>query len=185
MRVRPTSQQPPLSVFTIGHSTQPIEQFIALLLENDIACLADVRRYAGSRRHPQFVREALEVSVRSAGIEYVWLPELGGRRAPRKDSRNTGWRNEGFRGYADYMETEAFQLGITRLCALAQEEPTAFMCAERAWQQCHSGLIADYLKADGWQVVHVLVAELDPGNDLSAAITIQVEIGRASCRERV
>jgi uncharacterized protein (DUF488 family) len=178
LRVSPTSHPPTNSIFTIGHSTQPIEQFLALLRENAIACLADVRRFPGSRRHPQFAREALEVRLRDAGVEYVWLPELGGRRAPRKHSRNTGWRSDGFRGYADYMETEGFQLGITRLRALAQEKPTAFMCAERAWQQCHRGLIADCLKADGWEVVHIL----GPGRTQSHPFTEPARIvnGRLS-----
>jgi uncharacterized protein (DUF488 family) len=115
-----------------------------------------VRRYPSSRRHPQFVRETLCAALNASGIAYEWLPELGGRRAPRKDSPNTGWRNEGFRGYADYMETEAFQLGISRLAELARDRPTAYMCAEHAWQQCHRGLISDYLKAGGWNVVHIL-----------------------------
>src|SRR5262245_41200957 len=101
-------------IWTIGHSTLEIEAFIALLAENAIRVLVDIRRFPGSRRHPQFAREKLEVSLRAADIDYHWLPELGGRRAPRKDSRNTAWRNEGFRGYADYMETEGFQLGIAR-----------------------------------------------------------------------
>jgi uncharacterized protein (DUF488 family) len=118
--------------------------------------LVDVRRYPASRRHPQFTREALSAALHAAGIAYEWLPELGGRRAPRKDSPNTAWRNEGFRGYADYMESEAFQFGIARLTELARDRPTAYMCAEHAWQQCHRGLISDYLKADGWNVVHIL-----------------------------
>jgi uncharacterized protein (DUF488 family) len=143
-------------IWTIGHSTRGIAELIALLQENSIRALADIRRYPGSRRHPQFARETLESSLRAAGIDYHWLPELGGRRAPRKDSRNTAWRNEGFRGYADYMETEAFHLGISRLLELARAQPTAYLCAEQAWQQCHRGLVSDYLKAQGWEVVHIL-----------------------------
>jgi uncharacterized protein (DUF488 family) len=143
-------------IWTIGHSTLPIERFIALLQEHGIKCVADVRRYPASRRHPQFEREALQAQLVAHGIRYEWLPELGGRRAPRKDSRNTAWRNSGFRGYADYMETEPFQLGTSRLVALACTDATACMCAERAWQQCHRGLVSDYLKAAGWQVLHIL-----------------------------
>ena len=142
-------------VWTIGHSTYPVDAFLRLLHDSGIQLLADVRRYPGSRRHPQFAREALAASLQQAGIGYAWLPELGGRRAPRKDSRNTAWRNAGFRGYADYMETEAFQLGVGRLLELARDRLTAIMCAERAWQQCHRGLIADYLKAQGVEVVHI------------------------------
>lgn len=122
----------------------------------EVVCVVDVRRYPASRRHPQFAREALERALREAGLDYVWLPELGGRRTPRKDSPNAGWRNPGFRGYADYMQTEAFELGLARLVELAQAKTTAFMCAEQAWQQCHRGLIADRLKADGWEVLHIL-----------------------------
>jgi len=143
-------------VFTIGHSTLAVTDLIVLLQAHGIERLVDVRRYPASRRHPQFARDSLEASLRSAGIDYVWLPELGGRRAPRRDSRNTAWRNDGFRGYADYMETEPFQLGIQRLMELARVKPTVFMCAERAWQQCHRGLISDWLKANGWNVVHIL-----------------------------
>jgi uncharacterized protein (DUF488 family) len=147
---------PAPTVFTIGHSTLAADELIGLLSARRVQQLADVRRFAASRRHPQFAREALDASLRAAGVGYVWLPELGGRRAPRKDSRNTAWRNDGFRGYADYMETEAFQFGIQRLTELARDKPTAVMCAERAWQQCHRGLISDWLKASGWEVVHIL-----------------------------
>ena len=132
------------------------EDLIKLLRAHGIEQLVDVRRYPGSHRHPQFARDSLEASRRPAGIDYVWLPDLGGRRAPRRDSRNTAWRNEGFRGYADYMETEPFQLGIQRLMELAREKTTVYLCAERAWQQCHRGLISDWLKANGWNVVHIL-----------------------------
>jgi uncharacterized protein (DUF488 family) len=154
-----TSDQIPGSppvVFTIGHSTQTADALIALLRASGVTQIADVRRFPASRRHPQFAREALASALAAAGIAYEWLPELGGRRAPRPDSPNTGWRNPGFRGYADYMSTEPFQLGIARLMELARAEATALMCAEQAWQQCHRGLIADYLKAAGWEVVHIL-----------------------------
>jgi uncharacterized protein (DUF488 family) len=143
-------------VFTVGHSTQTVDDFVGLLNANAVELVVDVRRFPASRRHPHFAREALAASLAEAGIAYEWLPELGGRRAPRKDSPNTGWRNEGFRGYADYMDTQAFQLGITRLVDLARTKPTAYMCAEHAWQQCHRGLISDYLKVAGWGVVHIL-----------------------------
>lgn len=143
-------------VFTVGHSTQTEDDFVALLKGNNIELVADVRRFPVSRRHPQFARETLAASLASAGIAYAWLPELGGRRAARTDSPNTGWRNEGFRGYADYMDTAAFQLGIARLVDLAQTRRTACMCAEHTWQQCHRGLISDYLKVAGWEVVHIL-----------------------------
>jgi len=144
------------TVFTIGHSTQSVDAFIALLTGNGVTQVVDVRRFPASRRHPQFAREALADALGRAGIAYEWLPELGGRRAPRADSRNSGWRNDGFRGYADYMETPAFADAAERLMHLARRRPTAYMCAEHAWQQCHRGLISDYLKVAGWQVLHIL-----------------------------
>lgn len=144
------------SVFTIGHSTRSIEDFLALLREHAIEALVDVRRYPGSRRHPHFAQDALRAALETAGIAYFWLPELGGRRAPRKDSPNTAWRNAGFRGYADYMETPPFAAALARLLELLAAQRTAYMCAEQAWQQCHRGLISDALKARGVTVVHIL-----------------------------
>lgn len=143
-------------VHTIGHSTRAIEDFLALLHAHGIEALADVRRYPGSRRHPQFAQEALRDALRAAGIEYIWFPELGGRRAARKDSRNTAWRNGGFRGYADYMETPAFDEALARLSEVLAARRTVYMCAEQAWQQCHRGLISDALKSRGVEVVHIV-----------------------------
>jgi uncharacterized protein (DUF488 family) len=143
-------------IWTVGHSTQNIDAFLALLRQHAVELAVDVRRYPVSRRHPQFGREQLEASLRDAGIRYQWLPELGGRRTPRRDSRNLGWENEGFRGYADYMETEPFQLALAKLVGLARVDRTAIMCAEAAWQQCHRGLISDALRAHGHKVMHIL-----------------------------
>lgn len=145
-----------IELWTVGHSTRAQEELIGLLQRNAIQTLADVRRYPASRRHPQFNREALERALPATGIDYVWMPELGGRRASRKDSRNTAWRNAGFRGYADYMETDAFQGAIECLLQGARDRRTAVMCAEQAWQQCHRGLISDYVKAHGVAVTHIL-----------------------------
>ena len=144
------------AVWTIGHSTRSAAELIALLQAHGIELLADVRRFPASRRHPQFNREALESSMSAAGIRYTWLEQLGGRRSARKDSHNTAWRNASFRGYADYMETEAFTLAIAELIGHVHEQRTVVMCAEQAWQQCHRGLIADYLKARGVEVWHIL-----------------------------
>jgi uncharacterized protein (DUF488 family) len=144
------------TILTIGHSTRPLEELVSLLQENGVDALTDVRRYPASRRHPQFNRDALERSLPDSSIEYVWMPELGGRRTPRKDSHNTAWRNAGFRGYADYMETEPFQLAIAHLVQRAQVKRTAIMCAEQAWQQCHRGLISDFVQARGIEVIHIL-----------------------------
>jgi uncharacterized protein (DUF488 family) len=155
-------------IWTIGHSTRKIDDFIALLKENRIKLLADVRMYPGSRRYPQFGREALAKSLSDAGIRYEHFPELGGRRKAKSDSKNTAWRSEMFRGYADYMETEDFRKGIARLVDLATGRvrpsgelaenagPTAIMCAEAVWWRCHRSLISDYLKVRGVEVLHIL-----------------------------
>jgi uncharacterized protein (DUF488 family) len=143
-------------LWTVGHSTRTEAELFQLLEQNGVRSVVDVRRYPASRRHPQFNREALERSLPAARIDYVWMPELGGRRAPRKDSSNTAWRNAGFRGYADYMETDVFRAAMESLLRRAQHQRTAIMCAEQAWQQCHRGLISDYSKAGGVEVTHIL-----------------------------
>ena len=153
-------------IWTIGHSTREIDSFVSLLKENGIKLLVDVRSWPGSKRYPQFNKEALAESLADAGIRYEHLPELGGRRKPKPESHNTTWRNASFRGYADHMETEEFQKGVERLLALAHEVgPAAIMCAEAVWWRCHRSLISDYLKARGIDVMHVLGAnkiELHP-----------------------
>ena len=155
MKTMPTRQSS-LTMLTIGHSIRPLEELIALLGENRVQTLVDVRRYPASRRHPQFNREVLERSLPEPSIEYVWMPELGGRRSPDRNSHNTVWRNAGFRGYADYMETQPFQAAIAHLLQQMEVKRSAIMCAEQAWQQCHRGLIADFLKARGVEVIHIL-----------------------------
>src|SRR5689334_19135925 len=131
----------PTEIWTIGHSTRAIEEFIKLLKEQNIGVLADVRQFPGSRRYPQFGQEQLCKSLAKEGIEYVHFPELGGRRKARPDSPNTAWRNEAFRGYADYMMTGEFRAGMGRLLKLARRKRTAIMCAEAVWWRCHRGLI--------------------------------------------
>lgn len=143
------------ALWTIGHSTRPWEEFVGMLREAGIAVLADVRRFAGSRRHPQFSGGTMAVALPEAGIEYVAMPDLGGRRPARKDSVNTAWRNASFRGYADYMDSAEYQAARARLAGLAGERRTAVMCAEAMWWQCHRSLIADDFKADGWTVIHL------------------------------
>ena len=142
-------------IFTIGHSTRTIEEFIALLQAQEIQAVADVRRYPGSRRYPHFNSEALE----QAGISYRHFEKLGGRRKPNPNSANTAWRNDAFRGYADYIETPAFHEAITELENAAVSFRTAIMCAEAVWWRCHRSLIADYLKANGIEVIHILGAD--------------------------
>lgn len=144
------------TLWSIGHSTRPLEELVGMLREAGVVRLADVRRFPGSRRNPQYSAESLAVSMPEAGIEYVPMPELGGRRPPRPDSPHTAWRNSGFRGYADYMDTPDFARGRERLMALARERRTAVMCAEAPWWRCHRSLISDDFKARGWQVIHLM-----------------------------
>ena len=149
-------------IFTVGHSTHPIERFLSLLRDADIEAIADVRRFPGSRRNPQFGADALAESLRSEGIDYEpFREQLGGRRS-RKDSEdasppdNSAWRNASFRAYADYMSTDAFATGLERLEALARRRRTAIMCAESHPSRCHRRLLADTLLARNWRVVHLL-----------------------------
>jgi uncharacterized protein (DUF488 family) len=143
-------------IWTIGHSTQSADEFISTLQSFDIKTLVDVRSFPGSRRYPHFNKESLRASLNKAGIDYVHMPEIGGRRKTRPDSHNVAWRNESFRGYADYMETEDVRAGIQHLIELAESKRTAIMCAEAVWWRCHRSLIADYLKAGGAKVVNIL-----------------------------
>ena len=171
-----------MRIWTVGHSTRTIDEFVSLLMANEIKILADVRAWPGSKRYPQFNKDALAESLSAHGIRYEHFPELGGKRKSKPDSRNTAWRNASFRGYADYMETEEFQKGIERLLALTRSDglgsPESFrgweavtpcriaiMCAEAVWWRCHRSLIADCLKARGVEVLHILGAskvELHP-----------------------
>jgi uncharacterized protein (DUF488 family) len=147
---------PATELWTIGHSTRSAEDLIALLKENEIKVIADVRRYPGSRRYPHFNAENLQTLLKSHGTDYVHFEDLGGRRTARRDSPNTAWRNEAFRGYADYMVTDEFASAMERLLDLAAARRTAVMCAEALWWQCHRALIADYAKAQGVKVWHIL-----------------------------
>lgn len=144
------------AVWTIGHSTRSLEAFLDLLARNRIEAVADVRRYPGSRRWPHFAREALATALEGRGLVYRWFPELGGRRRPSSESTNTAWRSAAFRGYADYMATEAFADGLDRLVNLASGLRTAIMCAESLWWRCHRGLIADVLRWLAFDVIHIL-----------------------------
>ena len=144
------------TVWTVGHSTRSGEEFGQILLAHGIQVLVDVRSFPGSRRYPQFNRVALAESLAGIGIEYRHEPRLGGRRTPRADSHNTAWRNSSFRAYADHMETEQFRNGVEELLELARGARTTVMCAEALWWRCHRSLIADYLKAAGHSVVHIV-----------------------------
>lgn len=145
-----------ITVWTVGHSTRSGEEFGKILLAHEIKVLVDVRSFPGSRRLPQFNREALAASLANLGIEYRHEPRLGGRRKPRADSHNTAWKNASFRAYADHMESEEFRRGVEDLLEVAANQRTAFMCAEAVWWRCHRSLIADYLKAEGHTVLHII-----------------------------
>jgi uncharacterized protein (DUF488 family) len=149
-------------VYTIGHSTRAAGELVALLLDFDVAVLADTRSFPRSRRNPQFNPETLEPFLASHGVEYEHHPLLGGRRAVRKDSPNTAWQNAAFRGYADYMQTEAFERGIRELEDEARRRTVAVMCAELAWWRCHRRMIADRLTLDGFEVLHILTPRRPP-----------------------
>jgi uncharacterized protein (DUF488 family) len=149
------SSTPP-TLWTIGHSTRPLATFVELLESAAITVVGDVRRFPASRRHPQLNQQPLAEALATAGMTYLALPLLGGRRRPRPDSPNTAWRNPSFRAYADYMDTEAFQQAIHQVEMLAATERIALMCSEAVWWRCHRSLIADYLKARGYDVLHLL-----------------------------
>ena len=143
-------------LYTSGHSTRTIEEFIALLQSFKIKVLADIRRLPGSRKYPQFDQDALKQSLEENGITYIYLEELGGRRPAQKDSKNTVWRNKSFQGYADYMDTESFANGAAELAKYALQKPTAIMCSEAVWWRCHRSMVSDYFKAKGWEVLHIM-----------------------------
>jgi uncharacterized protein (DUF488 family) len=143
-------------VLTVGHSTRPIEELLALLAEHGVQTLVDVRRFPGSRRHPQFSRDALAASLAEAGIQYIHEPDLGGRRAARPDSPHTAWRVEAFRGYADHMETPEFAAALDRLIQRSTQETVAILCAEALPWRCHRRMISDALVARGLPVLHIL-----------------------------
>jgi uncharacterized protein (DUF488 family) len=150
-------------IHTIGHSTTPWPEFLALLSAHDIAHVVDVRRFPASRRHPQFARDALTAALAAVGIGYEHAPDLGGRRSARPDSVNTAWRSAAFRGYADHMETPAFQTALARLLEVGRARPTAILCAEAVPWRCHRQLIADALVAREEPVAHILTAaRLEP-----------------------
>jgi len=150
------AQWPKGTVFTVGHSTLPIEQFIALLKTYGVDYLLDIRTVPKSRHNPQFNGDALKRSLKGAGIAYRAVPELGGLRHARKDSPNSGWRNKSFRGYADYMQTADFQKGLQLLMDLSPKHHVAIMCAEAVPWRCHRSLVADALQVHGIPVVEIL-----------------------------
>ena len=144
------------TVWTIGHSTRPLKTFLALLEHYRIEAVADVRRFPGSRRQPQYAQAPLGSTLTENGIAYHWIAALGGRRRPQPDSPNTAWRNVQFRGYADYIASKEFEEGLNELLEVAGRLRTTMMCAEAVWWRCHRALIADVLCVRGIRVVHII-----------------------------
>lgn len=143
-------------IWTIGHSTHPLEEFLEWLKEYRIEALVDIRRYPGSRKYPHFNKDSLAESLPKNDILYYHFENLGGRRKAKPDSVNQVWRHPSFRGYADYMETEEFRSTIEELKTIAAEKRTAIMCSEAVWWSCHRAMVSDQLKADGWKVLHIM-----------------------------
>jgi uncharacterized protein (DUF488 family) len=148
---------PAARIWTIGHSTRSFDEFLSLLRANQVTRLADIRTIPKSRRHPHFSGEALDESLKHAGIEYRHFPDLGGLRKPRHDSQNNAWKNPSFRGYADYMQTPLFSAAVDDLLAFGNEPArVAVMCAEAVWWRCHRMLLSDALLGRGVEVRHIL-----------------------------
>lgn len=144
------------TIFTIGHSNHTFEEFLEMLKAFDIEVLADIRRYPGSRKYPQFNKDSLQITIPENGIEYIHFEDLGGRRKVQPNSHNTAWRLDSFKGYADYMETEEFKKAVEKLEKVASEKRVAYMCSEAVWWSCHRSLVSDYLKNEGWNVQHIM-----------------------------
>lgn len=147
------------TIYTIGHSTHSLDEFYTMLHSFGIKTLVDVRSFPGSRKFPQFNKENLKISSKENEIEYIHLLDLGGRRKVKKDSKNTRWNNDSFKGYADYMETKEFGNAIMKLEQIANEKNTAYMCSEAVWWRCHRSMISDCLKVKGWTVLHIMGKE--------------------------
>jgi uncharacterized protein (DUF488 family) len=159
---------PPFTIFTIGHSTHPIGDFIGLLQSHGVSQLIDIRTIPKSRRNPQFNSDALAASLRDAGIVYVHMKSLGGLRHPKPDSINLAWRNAGFRGYADYMQTPEFGAALDRAIELAKARPTALMCAEAVPWRCHRSLVSDALVVRGIRVLEIISAAQPKEHELTS-----------------
>ena len=144
------------TIWTIGHSTRTLSEFIEMLRSFSIEQIVDVRHFPGSRKFPHFNKEALCEALLAGQIRYQHIESLGGRRKPDVNSKNTVWRHTAFRGYADYMETPEFLAGVKQLETIAKERRTAYMCSEAVWWRCHRSMISDYLKAKGWIVEHIM-----------------------------
>ncbi|MFD1768359.1 DUF488 domain-containing protein [Sphingobacterium suaedae] len=170
------------TIYTIGHSTHAMEDFIRMLQAFDIEVLVDIRRFPGSRNYPAYNKESLAISLDKEGIRYIHLQELGGRRPVQPGSKNTRWRNKSFQGYADYMERVPFQKAIRQLEGIAAEQITVYMCSEAVWWRCHRSMVSDYLKAKGWTVLHILSANKADEHPYTAPA--QIANGQVSYKEK-
>ena len=168
MIVASRRKNPSLSLWTVGHSTRSLEEFVSLLKVHGIERLVDIRTLPGSKRFPHFNQENLSPALEREGIEYRHMPGLGGLRKPRKDSVNLGWRNTSFRGFADYMQSEAFEENLKTLMELAREKPSTVMCAEAVPWRCHRSLIADALLQRRVKVRHMLNGKKPKPHSLTA-----------------
>ena len=144
------------TIWTIGHSTRPFEEFVEMLRSFDIQEVVDIRSFPGSRKFPQYNKETLAITLPENKISYTHLRELGGRRRTNKESKFTEWRVLAFRSYADYMETDEFKEGILELEKIAAKKRIAYMCSEAVWWRCHRSMVSDYLKVRGWEVLHIM-----------------------------
>jgi uncharacterized protein (DUF488 family) len=165
--VTPLRKKPHATVFTIGHSTRPLKEFIELLKAHGVKRVVDVRSIPRSRHNPQFNRESLARRLRAASIGYVHLKKLGGLRHAKSNSKNLGWHNSSFRGFADYMQTPDFQSGLARLEKLAEVKPSAMMCAEAVPWRCHRSLIADALVVRQFRVKHIMTSARTQAHELT------------------
>lgn len=144
------------TIWTIGHSTRTLEEFVEMLHSFQIKALVDIRSYPGSKRYPHFNKEALALSLPANDVLYFHIKDLGGRRKVNPDSKNTIWHHPAFRGYADYMETNEFRKGIQQLEKIAMQQRTVYMCSEAVWWRCHRSMVSDFLKVQGWEVMHIM-----------------------------
>ncbi len=173
-------------IYSIGHSTRNFHEFVGMLQAFSIEILADIRSYPGSRKYPHFNKENLANKLPQSSIAYIHLPSLGGRRKTVADSKNTVWKNESFRGYADYMETNNFVKGIDELERIALTNRLAFMCSEAVWWRCHRSLVSDYLKINGWKVMHIMnLKKADEHPYTKAANVIDGRLSYASSQKRI
>jgi uncharacterized protein (DUF488 family) len=166
-KARKTAKEEKQTIFTIGHSTRPFEEFLELLRAHGVQRLIDIRTIPRSRRNPQYSIETLGPSLKAAGIEHVHLKDLGGLRRPKADSKNIGWRNASFRGYADYMATPEFETALSRAIELSQNKPTVLMCAEAVPWRCHRSLVADALTARKIDIKHIMSSTVANQHELT------------------